>query len=184
MAVLKQASFHPDLTGRVGLRVAPTASLTLFAAALVLTACGGTNAPAAVVPSEGDAMAYLQRVLAVVDSGDLTHLCDLGSGVCETTLRDSDPATVPTSHPTVVGTRVIEPWWGNGGAWSPGGRVLELCGRDGLDQPYYSEMLVFRDGDRLISTVPTFWLGITIAASPGGSATTSDSPARPVCPKS
>ncbi|MBI3747331.1 MAG: hypothetical protein HY262_00555 [Chloroflexi bacterium] len=76
---------------------------------LVLNVCVAAVAPSSIVPFEQQAMAHLLRVLAVVDSGDLTHLCDLGSGVCETTLRKSDPTTIPTSHPTVIGTRVIEP---------------------------------------------------------------------------
>jgi hypothetical protein len=39
-------------------------------------------------------------------------------------------------------------------------------GLDGRDRPSYSEMLVFRDRDQLISTEPTCWLGLRIASGP------------------
>ena len=128
----------------------------LLAVAVFATACVAAPATPPAPPSEEEALSYLQSVVAVVEAGDLSRLCDLGSGTCLHTLRNSDPATVPTSGPTVIGTRLLEPSPERNGIWSAGGRVLELCGRDGLDHPYYSEMLVFRDGDHLISTVPVF----------------------------
>ena len=82
------------------------------------------------------------------------------------TLREADPVTVPRTEPVVVGTRVIMPNRLPDGVWAVGGRVLELCGRDGRNQPYYSEMLVFGDGDRLISTGTVFWIGVRIASDP------------------
>lgn len=131
---------------------------------VVLAACDGASAPPA-VPSELEARAYLDTVVTRVASGDAAGICELGSGTCAQILRRADPSRVPTTAPIVVGTRVIEPARAGDG-WSLGGRVLELCGRDGLDEPYYSEMLVFRDGPRLISTATPYWLGIGIADSP------------------
>ncbi len=87
----------------------------------------------------------------------------MGSGTCRKQLRESDPAAVPSQSPVVVGTRVILPSRVTGG-WNHGGRVLELCGRDGLGRPYTSEMLVFEMGGRLISIGTLFWLGVRIAS--------------------
>jgi hypothetical protein len=112
-------------------------------------------------------------------SGDLTTLCEFGSGTCRQTLDGIDPATVPHAEPVVVGTRVIEPSQLPGGAWNVGGRILELCGRDGRNQPYSSEILVFGPDDHLISTGTVFWIGTKIASDP----VTGSSPAPPTaCP--
>ncbi len=134
--------------------------------ALVLAGCAGASYTPQPPPSEEEAEGYLRTVVSIVTSGDLTALCQLGSGTCQQTLREADPAAVPRTGPTVIGTRVIAPSSLPDGSWIVGGRVLELCGRDGRNRRYYSEMLVFRDGDRLISTVPIYWLGIRIASGP------------------
>ena len=45
-----------------------------------------------------------------------------------------------------------------------GGYVLELCGQDLDGDPYYSEVLVFRDvAGELRAIEPLYWMGITIA---------------------
>ena len=76
-------------------------------------------------------------------------------------LRGADPHRLPTSGPEIVATRVVAPKLQTSEAWSAGGRLLQLCGRDGLGTPYYSEMLVFEDGGHLISVNTPFWLGFT-----------------------
>ena len=146
---------------------------------VALAAIGCSGAPASVpsgdagVPSLTEAEHHLDAVVVVVKSGDLTHLCDLGSATCQHTLDISDPAAVPTTGPEVLGSRVIGMT-----ATSAGGRVLELCGRDGLGHSYYSEMLVFRDGERLLSTGTVYWVGITIP----GTSTTGQTPPRTCTP--
>lgn len=134
--------------------------------ALVLAGCGGPSYAPAPPPSEEAALGHLRAVVDIVMSGDLTTLCQLGSGTCQQTLQGVDPGAVPRTEPTVIGTRAIAPSQSPDGTWLVGGRVLELCGRDGRDEPYYSEMLVFRDGDRLISTATAFWIGFRIASGP------------------
>jgi hypothetical protein len=167
---------HPVI--RAGRELTQPRGGLLLAVALFVVACATGRAERPRVPSEEEALGYLQSVVAVVGGGDLSRLCVLGSGTCSQILRKSDPATVPTSGPAVIGTRVIEPSLGQDGIWDQGGRVLELCGRDGLDHPYYSEMLVFPAGDRLISTTPVFWVGIRIASDQ----TTGHEPSAPLCP--
>ena len=61
------------------------------------------------------------------------------------------------------------------GNWDLGGLILKLCGRNGEGQPYYSEMLVFRDPQRgLIATNALYWLGSRVARSPAVPAETTD----------
>jgi hypothetical protein len=147
--------------------------------ALVLAGCGSPSSTPLQPPSEAAAAGYLRTVVGIVLSGDLTTLCERGSGTCQQTLQGIDPATVPHTEPVVTGTRVIAPSPGPDGAWSVGGRVLELCGRDGRNQAYSSEMLVFGPEDQLISTGTVFWLGIMIAEDPIAG---SSPEARPPCP--
>jgi hypothetical protein len=146
---------------------------------VLLAGCGGvasrTPPP---LPSEAEALAHLAQVEGVVRSGDLSHLCDLGGGTCVQLLAKSDPATVPATVPEVIGTRVIPHTELGGGMWSDGGRLLMLCGRDGLGKRYYSEMLVFFDGGRLASTGTPYWVGMTIAT---GSTTEASPAAAPPC---
>jgi hypothetical protein len=40
-----------------------------------------------------------------------------------------------------------------------------VCGVDGHNRPFYSELLVFYDGDRLISANPLYWSGMRVATS-------------------
>lgn len=146
---------------------------------LSVAACGAGSGTQPSSPTEGAALAYLDEVVAIVRSGDISTLCTLGSGTCQQMLRGADPAAVPVSDPIVIGTRVMVPSQTTDGASLAGGRILELCGRDGLDQPYYSEMLVFEAGGRLISTGTAYWLGYRIASS----STVGGSPPPSPCPR-
>jgi hypothetical protein len=121
---------------------------------ILLAGCGGIASRTAVPPpSEAEALAHLAQVEGVVRSGDLSHLCDLGGGTCKQILERSDPATVPNTVPVVVGTRVIPHSDLPGGMWTDGG----------LGKRYYSEMLVFFEDGRVISTGTPYWVGMTIA---------------------
>jgi hypothetical protein len=153
-----------DAVGRTA-RAVTVRGRVLAVALLVMAACGNASAPQA-VPTEADARTHLDSVVALVAAGEWERVCELGSGTCRQILREADPARVPASAPLVVATRVIEPAPAAEGGWWAGGRVLVLCGRDGLGEPYHSEMLVFNDGERLISTATPYWLGIGIAESP------------------
>jgi hypothetical protein len=152
----------------------------LVLVSILIGGCGGTPGRTPVPPpSEAEALAHLAQVEAIVRSGDLSHLCDLGGGTCRQLLAKSDPSTVPATVPEVMGTRVIPHSELGGGMWTDGGRVLMLCGRDGLGKRYYSEMLVFFEQRRLVSTGTQYWVGMTIATG----ATTETSPAAiPPCP--
>ncbi len=125
-------------------------------------------------------MGLLHSVVAIVKSGDLGRLCSLGAGTCPKVLREADPRAVPQSEPVVLGTRVVRSSANPDGTRNVGGRVLELCGRDGLNRPYYSEMLVFEQDGRLIATEPVYWTGIRSAS---GSTVGGAPPIPPPCPE-
>lgn len=132
---------------------------------MVIAIVAGCSAePAAFpIPTETEAASLLTRIWAVVAARDLTRLCDYGTGPCEKAVRDLDPATLPTTPPTITGSWVLPTRKATGNAWWVGGRVLELCGIDGLGRPYSSEMLVFRDSGHLLAVLPVFWTGMRIA---------------------
>ena len=140
--------------------------LALLAIATILVACVGAPAPPLSPPSEEAARTYLDAAVSMVLAGDWARICTIGSATCDQMLRKANPAAVPVTAPTFLGSRVLEPEQGPDGIWTSGGRILELCGRDGIGQPYYSEMLVFQEQGRLISTATPFWLGFRIAETP------------------
>jgi hypothetical protein len=116
-------------------------------------------------PSETAAVAYLREVVEIVAAGDLERLCALGGGACRRELEFGMPA-VPRTPPRLVGSVEVPTTWNPDGTWNAGGRLLMLCGVDGLGSPYYSEVLVFEEARRLIGREPVFWTGVTIETLP------------------
>lgn len=133
-------------------------------------ATAGCATPAATPfppPSEAEARQLLSQVVDRVVGGRVDSVCELASGTCPAELRETDPATFPRVGPTVLGSEAIQPSIRSDGNWDLGGLILKLCGRDGEDNPYYSEMLVFRDPQRgLIAINALYWLGSRVARSP------------------
>lgn len=128
----------------------------------VFAACG--PAVPAGPPTVGQASAYLDEIVALARAGDFEALCDLaGDGNCERKLDDAGRDRVPVDPPTISGARLI-PDTTSGDLRSLGGIVLVLCGSDAHGEPYESEMLVFRERDRLRAINPVYWAGIGIAA--------------------
>jgi hypothetical protein len=117
-------------------------------------------------PSAAVALRHLGSIVEVVESGDLSGLCRFGGGNCPDELANADPAAVPGDGPIVLGTAVIPPRRQADGAWSTGGLLLDLCGRDGRGDLYDSQMLVFQDASgRLLSINTLYWTGMKIATS-------------------
>lgn len=114
-------------------------------------------------PTEQAALAYLDEVVRLVESGRVESICSLASGTCPLELRAMDAAAVPALPPRVIGTRVLAPKRNSDGTWAIGGRVISVCGVDGRGKPYSSEMLVFSDGNQLISTNTLYWTGSHVA---------------------
>jgi hypothetical protein len=147
---------------------------SLGAIIAVLIACTPTANTPPREPTQEAALAYFGQVVDLVERGDIRSICTLGSGTCPHDLRNADLTAVPKTLPKVIGTRLLPSTHEADGSWNIGGQVLEVCGIDGHNRPFYSELLVFYDGDRLISTNPLYWSGMRVA--------TSDTTAQPTPP--
>jgi hypothetical protein len=130
-----------------------------------IAGCGGAAFTPPPIPTQAAALELFNEIVAVVQSGDLNNLCRYGSGTCRKTLDTAEPGSTPRTRPVVVGSRIDESSTEDGETWSIGGRILELCGRDGNGRPYYSEMLIFEADGRLIAKEPVYWVGMRIADS-------------------
>jgi hypothetical protein len=127
---------------------------------LLLAAAGAcaTTAPRAAT-SEVAAHAFLAELADLAAAGDFDALCARGSGNCQRALDEVGEASAPSEQPHVVGTRVLAPRQLENDVWALGGRVLTVCGIDGLGHPYRSEVLVFLDGDAFRAIEAVFWNG-------------------------
>jgi hypothetical protein len=143
----------------------------LGAAALLLSACGAGSIP---TPEESSGM--LDQLIAFAKAGDFDGLCSIGDLNCQDALKEVGLESAPTERPIVLGTRVVD---ANPAIGATGGRVLELCGIDGLGRTFNSEILVFRDGGTLRVINPVFWSGISIAS---GETTLESPPPAQSCP--
>jgi len=133
---------------------------SLVVVAFLLSACGLTQPSPP--PTSAEAEAFLARVVDVARSEDFLALCELGGGSCQDFLNEEGGRDVPAEPPEIVGSRVIQPT--GTGAGRVGGYVLEMCGTKDDGEPYYSEMLVFRDARGALKGIePTYWMGIRIS---------------------
>jgi hypothetical protein len=127
-------------------------------------------------PSEADARAFLGRVVDAALARDLDRMCAIAGSICDSVAEDSGGlAAVPNDPPIVAGARLI-PNRGTTTGGTAGGRLLVLCGTDGLGRPYRTEMLVSRDPDGSLYAINgVFWSGAGLAVandtgSPSGGA--------------
>lgn len=139
----------------------------LWAAILAsLVACGRAAYTPPPPPTPEAAQAYLSQLVALVADSGAQAACSVGASTCAHSLQEADPAAFPRLAPHVVGTDVLPASQRPDGTWETGGRILKVCGIDGKHKPYYSELLIFQDGDRLISTNPLYWTGTTVGSNP------------------
>lgn len=139
--------------------------LTAVALAMVAAACSAQPEPAG-PPSAAEALQHLEAVIALVQSGDASRVCDFGGPTCSMSIDHMDPNAVPRARPVIMSIRTLQPLDHGNGTWSNGGVLIELCGLDGLGKPYQSDMLVYRSRGRVVSTEPAYWLGIQIISDP------------------
>ena len=112
-------------------------------------------------PTPEEAVAFLSQAVELARAGRWEDLCAIGSANCERALADAGKEAVPLDPPTVRRT-----WLVNSTAEAVGGRVLEVCGVDGRNEPYVTEILVFRLGSETRAIEPVYWSGIVIATDP------------------
>ena len=150
-----------------------------------LAGCGLVpQAPPPPAPGVEAATAHLELVIDAGIARDFDRLCELASGTCEGELEGFEHLA-PTERPSVVDVSVHQPTQLAGGAWGGGGVLFVLCGVDGEDQPYESDVLVFDAGERLLATASVFWIGTSVSfLGPGaaGAAVGEPDPGPARCP--
>jgi hypothetical protein len=128
-----------------------------LAAAFVLVGCS-LQSP---IPTRDEAAAFVQHLYPLAETGQFDALCAEGGGNCETVLEDAGRDAVPAERPQIVDSFEL-PSRDTGDGTMVGGLVLVLCGVDGRDRPFRTEVLVFRDGTRLRAIEPVYWSGFKI----------------------
>jgi hypothetical protein len=119
----------------------------------------------------------LNHAVEYATSHDLDKLCGLGSSslMCQTQWKDAGEwAGVPTESPQIVDTYLIPTKKLGNGMTQRGGRLLVVCGIDGMGKPYRTEMLVFSGGwlHGLSAMNVVYWSGTSIKFDSDGSSTT------------
>lgn len=126
---------------------------------LLVAACGGSPASP---PTVTEAQSLLDRLVVLAHQGDFAGLCAVGGDLnCIDHLDRAGRDAVPSDPPRVIASTVIPSSTVNG-QQSIGGLVLTVCGVDGRQRPYRSEVLVFRNGSTLAAINPIYWDGISI----------------------
>lgn len=140
---------------------------------------GGAGKPV----TEDDARRHLDRIVEAAQARDFEALCQLNGAVgncrdqlrqgCDETPFDEDPIlcteTVPEQRPTIVSIRYHE----KDSAGGTPGQILVLSGTDGLDRPYSSEVMVFRENRHNFKAInAVYWSNSHIiegnTVTPGG----------------
>jgi len=119
-----------------------------------------------VPPTEGQALEHLQSLIALVEAGHAGSICDLGGPLCKDFVEPFDAARVPTTRPLLLEVRTIPAVAVGEGKWRGSYVRIEVCGVDGRGDPYRSEMMVYWNRGRIVSTQPAYWLGMIIADDP------------------
>jgi hypothetical protein len=138
----------------------------LAAGLILLSSCALPDPTPPPPPTEDEAIAFLNELTALALAGNLEAMCDFaGDGNCEDFVDEAGGlVAVPEDPPVVAGTRLI-PSQRQGEGWSVGGRVLVLCGTDGRQRPYRTEMLVSRNLGETYAINAVYWSGSNLAVS-------------------
>lgn len=103
--------------------------------------------------TEGEARAYLDRMIAAGLAGDVDAVCGYNGAPSNCyALLENNPATVPKEPPTSI-TATYE----GDGADESSGWVFTVRGRDGRGLPYRTEVMVFRDHEGNLKAINAAW---------------------------
>ena len=132
---------------------------------LLLAACG-PQASAPEAPTTEQALAHVEALIKLVESGGASRICDFGGPTCHDSVDPLDPRAFPTTRPKITNVRLVPRVDHPDGTWSNAYVRVDLCGLDGRGQTYHSEMMVYWNRGRIVSTEPAYWLGLGIADGP------------------
>jgi hypothetical protein len=136
--------------------------MAILGVMLVASCSVVTTPPGTRIPTQAEAEALLSRAVGLVQSGQLGKVCSLGTSNCQRILEENRQAAPPDA-PTIMSSTVLSPEHHAAGT-SAGGRILEVCGTDGLGVPYRTAMLFFFDEeDHLRITEPVYWSRMKVA---------------------
>jgi hypothetical protein len=142
------------------LKVWAAVGLAVVALPAMFAVLGGGGGGSENTPSEAEARAFFDRVVAAARARDFDKLCGL-NGAPPNCYADLDSPfqklrdTVPPDPPRIVGTRFHEKQSADGST----GRVLVVEGADGRGRPYRTEVMVSRYEGKLEGTNVVYWSG-------------------------
>ena len=143
--------------------------VTLLITVLVAAACAGTGGryTPPPPPSQSAARDLVNNVIDLALSHDFDRMCALGTPECRKVLDATGTDTVPAAAPKFVSVTTVPNRETSPGTWAPGGVLFLLCGLDGKNQAYHSQMLVFvnHQGSGLVAEEPVFWGSLTIGSA-------------------
>ena len=134
--------------------------LVVVALPAMFAVLGGGDSDSERSPSEAEARAFFERVVAAGQARDWDRLCKL-NGAPPNCYADLDSPfqklreTAPADPPRIVETRVHEKSSPDGST----GRVLVVEGTDGRGRPYRTEVMVSRYEGKLEGTNVVYWSG-------------------------
>jgi hypothetical protein len=135
----------------------------LLIAMVALGGCQGATATG--TPSLTDSTAFLNHLVGLAQAHDFNGLCAVGDLNCSSELDTAGRDAVPPAAPRVIESHYIASSPGSNGMQSIGGLVFSVCGIDGRDQPYRSQVLVFPSGSSLAAINSVYWDNVSIADS-------------------
>lgn len=148
----------------------PSLLLCLVVSLTVTVLACGSPATALPHPSDPEARQELQTIVGLALHQDWTGLCDHGGLECQSQLSKLQAtATAPKSAPTVISS-VDVPDQTSGNGVVQGGRILEVCGLDGVGNQYSTRLLFFGHPSDFTVIGALFWTG----AGYGGSTTATE----------
>ena len=117
---------------------------------------GGGDRP----PTDAEARAYFDRIVAAAQARDWDRLCNLNGANfnCRVQLDTAGRDAVPTERPTIVDSHFQ-------GKQSPDeipGRILVVEGTDGRGKRYHSEVAIFRYDGQLKAINAVYWGGFEV----------------------
>lgn len=146
-----------------------TLAVTLLVAVLIAGACAGASQSYTPPPppSESAARDLVNQVIDLALSRDFDRLCGLGTPECKFVLDATGTDTVPTVAPIFASVTTVPNRETSPGTWASGGVLFLLCGLDGKNQAYHSQMLVSvnHQGTGLVAMEPIFWGSLTIGSA-------------------